>query len=325
MSGDTWLAVTTANASVTGTLLWPEVPVVLFVRPNLYVLTAAVLAVALSGCARDAAPAHDAITDDFGDTLIVRTPPRRIVSLNPTTTELLFAIGAGGRVVGRTSYDLYPAEVLEVTDLGQGLRPNIEAVLATRPDLVLLYASADNRDAARRLRANGVSTAAYKIDRIADMSRVTMLLGRLTGDTVSARRTVDSVHATLDRVRRETSALRHPTVFWPLWEAPLLSVGGGSFLNELIEIAGGRNVFAELPQPSPTVAFEELLRRDPDVIVTGPKTRLRLIADARWQTLRAVRENRVLVIDTTMINGPSARVGTSAVMLARLLHAGATF
>ena len=325
MSGDTWLAVTTANASVTGTLLWPEVPVVLFVRPFLYVLSVAVLVVAPSGCARDAVSAHDAITDDFGDTLIVRTPPRRIVSLNPTTTELLFAIGAGARVVGRTSYDLYPAEVLEVTDLGQGLRPNIEAVLATRPDLVLLYASADNRDAARRLRANGMSTAAYKIDRIADMSRVTLLLGRLTGDTVSARRTVDSVHATLDRVRRETSALRHPTVFWPLWETPLLSVGGGSFLNELIEIAGGRNVFAELPQPSPTVAFEELLRRDPDVIVTGPRTRLRLIADARWQTLRAVRENRVLVIDTTMINGPSARVGTSAVMLARLLHAGATF
>ena len=265
MSGDTWLAVTTANASVTGTLLWPEVPVVLFARPFLYVLTAAVLAVALSGCARDAAPAHDAITDDFGDTLIVRTPPRRIVSLNPTTTELLFAIGAGARVVGRTSYDLYPAEVLEVTDLGQGLRPNIEAVLATRPDLVLLYASADNRDAARRLRANGVSTAAYKIDRIADMSRVTMLLGRLTGDTVSARRTVDSVHATLDRVRRETSALRHPTVFWPLWETPLLSVGGTrtatttqitsqSTLSDfqvgnVLSVAASNSVFAFATQP----------------------------------------------------------------------------
>lgn len=288
-------------------------------------LAVASLTVALSGCARDAAPTHDAITDDFGDSLVVGATPKRIVSLNPTTTELLFAIGAGPRVVGRTSYDLYPAEVLAIPDVGQGMRPNVEAVLATHPDLVLLYASADNRDAARRLRASGVSTAAYKIDRIADMARVTLLLGRLTGDTASARRTVDSVHATLDRVRRETSTLPHPTVFWPLWETPLLSVGGGSFLNELIDIAGGRNVFAELPQPSPAVTFEELLRRDPDVVLSGPKTRLRLIADARWQTLRAVRENHVLVIDTTMINGPSARVGTSAVSLARLLHAGAKF
>lgn len=288
-------------------------------------LALASLTVALSGCARDAAPTHDAITDDFGDSLVVGAAPNRIVSLNPTTTELLFAIGAGPRVVGRTSYDIYPAEVLAVPDIGPGLRPNVEAVLATHPDLVLLYASADNRDAARRLRASGVSTAAYKIDRIADMARVTLLLGRLTGDTTSARRTVDSVYATLDRVRRETSTLPHPTVFWPLWETPLLSVGGGSFLNELIDIAGGRNVFAELPQPSPAVTFEELLRRDPDVILSGPKARLRLIADARWKTLRAVRENHVLVIDTTMINGPSARVGTSAVSLARLLHAGAKF
>jgi iron complex transport system substrate-binding protein len=301
------------------------VPVVFFVRQFSCSLAVASLTVALSGCARDAAPAHDAITDDFGDSLVVGTTPKRIVSLNPTTTELLFAIGAGPRVVGRTSYDLYPAEVLAVPDLGPGLRPNVEAVLATHPDLVLLYASADNRDAARRLRASGVLTAAYKIDRIADMARVTLLLGRLTRDTASARRTVDSVHATLARVRRETSTLPHPAVFWPLWEAPLLSVGGGSFLNELIDIAGGRNVFAELSQPSPAVTFEELLRRDPDVILSGPKTRLRLIADARWNTLRAVRENHVLVIDTTMINGPSARVGTSAVSLARLLHAGAKF
>ncbi|MEO8623600.1 MAG: helical backbone metal receptor, partial [bacterium] len=256
---------------------------------------------------------------------VVGTAPRRIVSLNPTTTELLYAIGAGSHVVGRTAYDIYPMEVLAVPDLGPGLRPNVEAVLATHPDLVLLYASADNRDAARRLRASGVPTAAYKIDRIADMARVTLLLGKLTGDTLAARHTVDTVRATLARVRRETSRLPHPTVFWPLWQAPILSVGAGSFLNELIDIAGGRNVFGELKQPSPAVTFEELLRRDPDIILTGAKTRATLIADARWRTLRAVRENRVLVIDTTIINGPSARVGTSAVALAALLHASTKF
>ncbi|MDB4891606.1 MAG: ABC-type transporter, periplasmic subunit, partial [Gemmatimonadetes bacterium] len=201
------------------------------------------LAFAASGCARDAAPAHTALTDDFGDTLVVGAPPKRIVSLNPTTTELLFAIGAGQRLTGRTSYDFYPKEALAVPDLGQGLRPNIEAVLNTHPDLVLLYASADNRDAARRLRASGVATAAYKIDHIADMMRVTRVLGRLTGDSAAAERAVDSVQATLDRVRAQTANLPHPTVFWPLWETPLLSVGAGSFLHELLEIAGAKNIF----------------------------------------------------------------------------------
>lgn len=285
----------------------------------------AALLVGGTACTRDAAPAPTTETDDFGDTLVFGTSPARIVSLNPTTTELLFAIGVGSRVVGRTTYDLYPAEALAVPDLGQGLRPNVEAVLATKPDLVILYASADNREAARRLRASGVNTVAWKLDRIEHMFQATRTLGRLVGDTLAANRTVDSVGATLERVRAQTASLPHPTVFWFLWESPLLSVGGGSFLNELLEIAGARNVFAELPQPSPAVAFEELLRRDPQFVLASQKTMAHMETDARWNTLPAVRMRRVLTFDTSMVNGPSSRVGSSAVSLARLLHPGVAF
>ena len=286
---------------------------------------AALIVLMLSACSQGQDAPSTAVTDDFGDTLRIAVAPKRIVSLNPTTTELLFAIGAGSRVVGRTSYDVFPADVRNVPDLGQGLRPNVEAVLAARPDLVLLYASADNREAATRLRAAGIPTAAYRIDRIADMVRVTLILGRLAGDTAAARRTVDSVTTTLDRVRRATATLPHPSAFWPLWESPLLSVGHGSFLNELLEIAGARNVFDDLPQPSPAVSFEELLRRDPDVVIAGQSSKRRLEANAKFQTLRAVREHHVLVVDSTIATGPSTRVGASAVSLARLLHPGVAF
>jgi iron complex transport system substrate-binding protein len=296
------------------------VPVVLSARQCSRIVIPLSLLFALAGCARDAPPAVASVHDDLGDSLAVVARPARIVSLNPTTTELLYAIGAGGRLVGRTTYDEYPAEVRAVADLGPGIRPNVEAILATHPDLVILYASADNRDAARRLRASGVPTVAYRVDRIADFVRVTAALGRLVGDTASARRTIDSVQATLARVRAQTASLPHPSVFWPLWQQPLMSVGGGSFLNELLDIAGGRNVFAELAQPSPVVTFEELVRRDPDLVLTGATTRAKLLADPRWKTLRAVREGRVLVFDTTIVNGPSARVGASAISLARLLH-----
>jgi ABC-type Fe3+-hydroxamate transport system substrate-binding protein len=132
--------------------------------------------------------------------------------------------------------------------------------------------------------------------------------------------TIDSVNATLARVRAATANAPHPKVFWPFWESPILSVGGGSFVNEIIEAAGGKNIFADLPQPSPAVTFEELLRRDPDVLLTGPKTREKLMGDARWGTLRAVREGHILVVDTTIVNGPGPRVGSSAVGVARLLH-----
>ena len=279
-------------------------------------------ALALGVACRPDAPQRTGLRDDFGDSVGVAAVPRRIVSLNPTTTELLYAVGAGDRLVGRTTYDYYPAEVRAVADLGPGLRPNVEAVLAARPDLVILYASEDNRDAARRLRAAGIRVVAYRVDRIADFARVTRALGALTGDTAAARVTVDSVQATLARVRAETASLPHPSAFWILWESPLLAVGGGSFLNELLVAAGARNVYDSLPAPSPAVAFEDLLRRDPDLVLASPATRARLLADPRWQALRAVRERHVVVFDTTIINGPSARVGASAESLARLLHPG---
>jgi ABC-type Fe3+-hydroxamate transport system substrate-binding protein len=284
-------------------------------------------ALTLVGCGRDARRATPtaaaAQRDDFGDTIALAAPPRRIVSLDPSTTELLFARGAGDRVVGRTTYDRWPERARAVRDLGPGLRPNVEAVLAVRPDLVLLYASDENRDAARRLRAAGVPTAAYRLDRIADFARVTRALGALTGDSAAARVTVDTVRATLDRVRAATRPLAHPTVFWPLYDLPLLAVGGGSFLDELIDIAGGRNVYGFMSEPSPRITFEDLLHRDPDVVLATPESRARYLRDPRWRTLRAVRDGRLFAVDTTLVLRPGPRIGEAARSIALLLHPGA--
>ena len=281
------------------------------------------LVLPLAACMRDAPrAATPSSADDFGDTLLLREAPRRIVSLNPSTTELLFAIGAGGRLVGRTTYDRWPESALAIPDLGAGLRPNVESVLAARPDLVLLYASDDNRDAARRLRAAGVATAAYRVDRIADFRRVTVALGRLTGDSIAARATVDSVGATIDRVRAATASRPRPTVFWPLYDQPLLATGGGSFLNELIDVAGGSNIYGFLPDPSPRITVEDLLQRDPEVILLSPESRARYLVDPRWRALRAVRGDRLLAVDTALVFRPGPRLGEAARSVARLLHPG---
>lgn len=288
------------------------------VRP----IIALALACGLAACARDAPRPAARAADDFGDTLVLHEPPRRIVSLNPPTTEVLFAIGAGGRLVGRTTYDQWPEAALALPDLGGGLRPNVEAVLAARPDLVVLYASDDNRDAARRLRAAGVATAAFRVDRIADFRRVTLALGALTGDSAAARVLVDSVDATIARVRAATGALPRPTVFWPLYDQPLLATGGGSFLNELIDVAGGTNVYGFMPEPSPRITVEDLLRRDPDVILLSPESRARYLADPRWRALRALREGRLVAVDTTLVFRPGPRLGEAARSVALLLHPG---
>jgi iron complex transport system substrate-binding protein len=283
-------------------------------------LVALVLPVA--ACAREARPPQARTADDFGDTLRAGAAPRRIVSLNPSTTEILFAIGAGNRLVGRTTYDMWPAAARTIPDLGPGLRPNVEAVLAAHPDLVVLYASDDNREAARRLRAAGIQTAAFRVDRIADFERVTRALGVLTGDTIAALATVDSVRATIARVRAATASLPHPTVFWPLYDQPLLATGSGSYLNELIDVAGGRNIYGFMKEPSPRVTFEDLMRRDPDVVLTSPESRARYLADPRWQALRALRDGHLLVVDTVLVLRPGPRLGEAARSMALLLHPG---
>jgi ABC-type Fe3+-hydroxamate transport system substrate-binding protein len=247
---------------------------------------------------------------------------RRIVSLDPTITEILFAIGAGAKLVGRSHWDAWPAAALRLPDVGPGIRPTVEAVLATRPDLVLLYASQDNRAAAAQLRASGVATAAFKVDQIDAFRRVTPMLGRLSGDSGAARITVDTVNRSLDRVREATAGRRRPKVLIPAWDTPLLVIGGGSFVSEVVSIAGGENVYGSTPERSPQVTLEDVVRRDPDVILLGPERRQRYLTHPRWQSLRAVREGRVLSLDTAIVWRASTRLGESAVSIARLLHPG---
>jgi ABC-type Fe3+-hydroxamate transport system substrate-binding protein len=246
--------------------------------------------------------------------------PTRIVSLNPGTTELLFAIGAGPRVVGRTTWDVWPDSARAVPDLGPGMRPNVEAVLARAPDLVLLYASDENRAAARQLVGAHIPVLALKVDRIEDFRRAARLLGRATDDSARAEAVVDSVSRTLERVRAATAPLAHPSVFWHVWDSPLYTIGAGSFLDELVTIAGARNVYHDLAAPSPQVSLEDIVRRDPDVILAGPEGRARIATSPAWQSVRAVRAGRVLAVDTNLVGRPSVRLGEAAVSLARMLH-----
>ncbi|HET6702006.1 MAG TPA: helical backbone metal receptor [Gemmatimonadaceae bacterium] len=261
--------------------------------------------------------------DDFGGAVpqFVR-PPQRIVSLNPATTDLLFAVRAGPRVIGRSRWDVYPDSALLVPSVGDALRPNVEAVLGARPDLVILYASEDNRAAYDRLRAAGIAVVALRIDRVEQFDRAARLLGELTGNAEAGASVADSVQRTLARVRDATAQLPRPRVFWHIWDAPLITIGRGSFLSQLVDIAGARNVYEDIAAPSQQVTFEDVVRRDPEFVLVGPEGSARVTRDPAWRAIRAVREGRVRVVDTTLVGRPSVRLGEAAVHLARLLHPG---
>jgi iron complex transport system substrate-binding protein len=279
------------------------------------------------GCSSDPQPANQSarqpvIVDDFDDTLRVGVPATRIVSLNPTTTEILFAIGAGSKLVGRTKWDSWPDSARYVPDVGDALRPNVEAVLAKKPDLVLLYASNDNRTAAKQLRASGVKVLAMKVDSIVEFERSTEVLGILTGEQRRAKNVVDSVRATLERVRQATASLPRTSVFFHTWEKPIITIGKHSFLNELVEIAGGRNVYGDVLAVSPIVTMEDIVRRKPDVLLVGPTTRTSLLESDQWQVVPAVKAKKVFAYDTMVVGRPSVTLGMAAVNIANLLHPG---
>ncbi|MEO8909160.1 MAG: helical backbone metal receptor [Gemmatimonadaceae bacterium] len=262
------------------------------------------------------------LTDDYGDSIRLGPPARRVVSLSPAITEIIFTIGAGSRLVGRTKYDLWPDSARLVHSVGDGMRPNVEAILAVHPDLVVIYASQDNRPATLRLRAAGVNTLALRGDHIAEFRRVVQLLGAILGDSARAKVVADSVYHTLDSVRTMTAALPRPTVFWHVWDAPVITLGRGSFMSELVDIAGGKNVYGDFPSPSVNVSLEDVSRRNPDVILAGPVGKQQIESDPRWRIIRAVREGRVLVVDTGVVARPSVRLGEAAVLIANLLHPG---
>jgi iron complex transport system substrate-binding protein len=262
--------------------------------------------------------------DDFGTPVTIGKAPQRIVSLNPTTTEILFAIGAGKRLVGRSQYDTFPDSAKMVPSLGLALRPSVEAIVAAKPDLVILYASEDNRPVYDRLRQVGIPTLAFKLDSIEQFGRDTRLLGRVTGDSARAVLVVDSVSATLDRVRHATANLPRPTVFMPTWDKPVIAIGGGSFMSELLDIAGARNVYAAVRTPTVAVTLEDIVRRNPDIIVTGPEEAAVIRAAPSWRVVPAVRDGHVQTVDLDLVTRPSVQLGAAAVALAKLFHPGVT-
>jgi ABC-type Fe3+-hydroxamate transport system substrate-binding protein len=288
-------------------------------RPLLQYLATTLIAAVLAGntgCdVERPARGRLAVIDDAGDTVALATTARRIVSLIPAATELLFAIGAGPLVVGRTQYCDYPPAAEVVTNLGDGIKPSIEAVLATRPDLVILYNSGQNAAVAGRLRELGIPSLRLNTDLLSDVPRVARLLGSVTGH----RRSADSLVAVFDTALAHASTANagpRPRVLLLVWEQPPMTVGRGSFLSELVERAGGRNLFSDVTASSGVVSIEAVAARDPDVIFTIAQGPAAFASRPEWQVVPAVRRRRFLRVSGSEFDRPSPRAPAAIRQLA---------
>src|SRR5437016_11947890 len=207
-------------------------------------------------------PASLAVTDDAGGPVALTAPARRVVSLLPSFTELLFAIGAGDRLVGRTTWCDYPPEAVRVPSVGDGIPPNVEAVAARHPDLVVLYRSGPNITAAEQLERLGIKTVLLDLNRLEDLGPAARRLGVLTGRVASA----DSLVGAMDSLASQPPAPGSQSLVFIVWDNPAIVIGAGSYLDRLAALAGGRNVFHDIGSPSAQVAIETIAARDPEFV-----------------------------------------------------------
>lgn len=278
----------------------------------------------LAGCAGGRKPSRSAltVTDDAGRAVSLASPARRVVSLAPSSTELLFAVGAGPQVVGRTTWCRYPAAALQVPVVGDGLDPNIEAVAATHPDLVVLYRSPSNGTAITQFDQLGITSVVLRQDLLTDVARDARLLGTLTAHQPAA----DSIAHLLDSLGALPPRPVRARVAIVVWDNPPIVIGGGSFLDELGLLAGAQNVFHDLPQASATVSLESIAARNPDFIaVVDDSSASNTPSFARrpeWRAVPAVKAGHILHLPGTLFGRPSPRVAEAVAAYARLLSGG---
>jgi iron complex transport system substrate-binding protein len=238
------------------------------------------------------------VTDASGTGIRLAAPARRIVSLSPHITELLFAAGAGDRVVGTAEYSDYPPAAKVLPRVG-GHSLDLEAVVALKPDLVLGWQSGNPAAAVARLRALGLTVHLSEPDRIEDVAGELERIGLLAGTGPAA-----DAAAKVFRERYAALAARYsrrPTVsvFYQIWKQPLMTVNGKQVISDAIRLCGGRNVFAQLPVLAPTVTVEAVIAVNPEVIVASGMgdARPEWLDDwRRWTTLEAVVRNNLYFV-----------------------------
>src|ERR1700687_1017306 len=253
-------------------------------------------------------------------------PPMRIVSLAPGVTEILFALGEGGAVVGVSQYCDYPPAATRLPRVGTFLTPNVEAIAALRPDLIIGPGLSSSRHEVRTLEAMGYPTMTVNDSSLYGIEQSIRLIGERTARAQAARRLLGAIQAHFDEVRARLKNTRPRTVVMLVGHQPMVAVGRGTFLDDLLHLAGAHNIADLSAQAWPRLSIEYIVAMRPEVILDGEMGNDATTPAgfwARYPTIPAVRDHRVLGYPQDPMLHPGARVWQSLEILARRIHPGA--
>ena len=270
----------------------------------------------------------------FALSAALAAPPQRIVSTSPSITEILYALGLGGRVVGVTTFCHYPPEAAKKPKIGDYIHPNLETIVALRPDLVI----AETTGVRRAERISGLNLNVLEVDdgTVAGILESIRRIGDAAGAQAAASALTARIRSELDGIRARAAKLPRPRVVFVVGRAPglledIVVAGKGSYLDEILAVAGGDNVFRDARAPYSKITIEELLARNPDVIIDmGEMARTESVREAdrsavlalwrRYPSLNAVRGGRVYAVASDIFVVPGPRVVDAAREFEKMLH-----
>ncbi len=256
------------------------------------------------------------VIDDDGIEHVFAGPVKRIVSLMPHATELLFEVGAGDQIVGAVQYSDYPEAAQEIPRVGGYSALNIEAIVTLQPDLLIAWPEGNRNRELDRLKALGLPILVSDPREFGDIANALKVYGKITGNNEQADKALLAFNEKLSFLRATYSKQEKVSVFYQVWNSPLMTQNGNTFISRAIELCGGVNIFADLPMTNPQVSIESILLRDPQVIVASGmgQARPEWLDDWRqYKTLKAVQKNQLFHILPELFQRPTSRflIGTS--------------
>ncbi|HEY1900557.1 MAG TPA: cobalamin-binding protein [Steroidobacteraceae bacterium] len=264
------------------------------------------------------------IVDDTGARFTLTHPAQRIVSLAPGATEMLFAAGAGSKLLATVAYADQPDAARRLPRIGDSNAIDMERLLVLKPDVVVYWPGGNNPAQIAQLRRLGFTLYGQQVDRLAQLGASLRRLGRLAGTEVAAQARAAQLEQRLHQLTERYSHATHLTVLLETWNQPLYTVGGPQLMSDVLGVCGATNVFGDLPQLSPAVQVEAVIARDPEVIIAAAPPG----AGAQWlqawrqfPALRAVRRGNLLDFQDQALSRLGPSVLDAATGLCALLDA----
>jgi len=281
------------------------------------------IGVLLCYCLLPAALAEIRVEDDLGRTLVLKEPAQRIVSLAPHITEVIFAAGAGEELVGAVSYSDYPPQAARIPRVGSYSSVSLEALVALQPDLVFAWRSGSGEEIVARLEALGVKVYVEEPRTLENVAHSLRMVGKLTGKQETANAAADQFLATLQQLRRTYSSREPVSVYYQIWNEPLLTLNDDHIISDVLRLCGGRNVFADAIPLVSRISAESVIRADPQVIIASGMGEARpewLDAWRSWDSMQAVRDDQLYFVPPDILQRHTPRIVQGAKILCEHLQ-----